>query len=98
MSETPKGIVAVFVGPDGHCVASVSDFDTSGYGGYTMREAQEHRIRDAIATAVANALASNDFTKHIDVYHKREVLRAMERTAGYHLHLVPVGYEEPTHD
>lgn len=91
--QTPKGVVAIFVGPDGRCIASVSDFRHDGYGGYTMQEAQTHRARDAIARAVADALASSEFTKHIDNYHKREVLSQMERQDGYRLHIVPVGHE-----
>lgn len=92
-TDTPQGVVGIFVGPDGRCIASVSDFDHHGYGGYTQQEAQTHRVRDAIARAVADALASSEFTKHIDNYHKREVLSAMERNDGYRLHVVPVGYE-----
>lgn len=91
--QIPKGVVAVFVGPDGREVASASDFNQSGYGGHTLQESQTVRIRDAIANRVADALASTDFTKHIDLYHKREVLRSMERTAGYRLHIIPIGYD-----
>lgn len=92
MTEVPKGVVAVFVGPDGREIASVCDFDQSGYGGYTMQEAQTHRIRDAVARAVAEQLCSSEFTKHIDGYQRQKVMQAMIDRGGYRLHIIPVGY------
>jgi len=49
-----------------------------------LRRPKRERRRDA-----ANVVAA----KHIDLYHKREVLRSMERTAGYRLHIIPIGYD-----
>jgi hypothetical protein len=89
----PKGVVAVFVGSDGHAVASCADFDQSGYGGYTMQEAQTHRIRETIARRVAEAFASTEFTKHLDTYKVRCVIDQMIARDGYFLHIIPVGYE-----
>lgn len=89
-----KGVVAVFVGPDGREIASVSDFSTDGYGGFTMRQAQEHRIRYAVADAVAERFASTEFTKHLDNYQRRQVLDAMTRDGGYKLHIIPIGYDD----
>lgn len=78
-TDTPQGVVGIFVGPDGRCIASVSDFDHHGYGGYTQQEAQTHRVRDAIARAVADALASSEFTKHIDKMERDEADKRMRK-------------------
>lgn len=91
--EVPKGVVAVFVGPDGREIASVADFDLGGYGGHTLLQSQTVRVRSEIAIKVADALASSEFTKHIDNYAKRQVLAEMERRDGYRLHIIPVGHE-----
>jgi hypothetical protein len=91
--EKPKGVVAVLVGPDGRAVASASDFDLSGYGGYSLEEGQTHRIRDAIAHRVAEAMASSDFTKNMSTYERRKVVEAMIAKDGYRLHIIPIGHE-----
>lgn len=82
----PQGVVAVFVGPDGHQVAAVADFDQSGYGGFSLHEAQTLRIKDAIASEVARRFCSDDYIKHLDRYKRSEVINAMVRNDGYHLH------------
>ena len=96
MSETPKGVVAVFVGPDGRQIASVSDFNQNGYGGFSLEEAQTSRVKDSIASAVADMLCSSAFTKHLDNYRKREVLSQMQTRDGYHLHIIPIGHPPTT--
>lgn len=91
--QPPKGVVAVFVGPDGRCVASVSDFDYSGYGGFSLQQSQEVRVQDAIARKVANALCSSDFTRHMETHDMKRVMRQMIDRDGYKLHIIPVGHE-----
>jgi hypothetical protein len=91
----PKGVVAVFVGPDGHAVANAADFDYSGYGGFSLEEAQIIRVKDAIARKVAEAFASTEFTKHLDRYRLQEVLRQMQDRDGYKLHIIGIGHEPP---
>lgn len=89
----PKGVVAVFIGPGGHCIASASDFHLDGFGGFSLLEAQTIRVKEAIGFRVAEALASNDFAKHLDRYQIATVLRQMEERDGYALHIIPVGHE-----
>jgi hypothetical protein len=90
----PQGVVAVFVGPTGQCIASVSDFERSGYGGYSLQQSQTVRVKDAIGRKVAEAFASSEFTKHLDRYNVQRVLEAMQQNDGYKLHIISVGHEE----
>jgi hypothetical protein len=90
----PKGVVAVFVGPTGQCIASVSDFERSGYGGYSLKDSQTVRVKDEIGRQVAEAFASSEFTKHLDRYNVQKVLSAMQSNDGYKLHIISVGHEE----
>jgi hypothetical protein len=36
MTDTPPGAVGIFTDKNGHVIASVSDFDRSSYGGFTL--------------------------------------------------------------
>lgn len=62
----PTGVVAVLLFPDGRSLCSASDFDTSGYGGFTLHESQEHRAKAAIAREVVGKLCSDDVVKALD--------------------------------
>lgn len=62
---TPKGILVIIVEPDGHVAAIGYDFSTSGPGGFTLQQRQEHyagegawrdMIRSRCDTAVADAI------------------------------------------
>lgn len=93
-SKTPCGVVAVFVGPDGREIVSVSDFSLDGYGGFSAKEAQEHRVKDAISARVIQAFCSDAVGKHIDRYRASEILREMQREDGFKLHLIPIGHDD----
>ena len=41
-NQTPQGVLVILVEPDGHSAAVGYDFGTSGVGGFTLEERQEH--------------------------------------------------------
>ena len=64
----PQGVLVIIVEPDGHVAAVGSDFSTSGPGGFTLEQRQEHYatahawrdvIRSRCDTAVANAIIAS---------------------------------------
>lgn len=60
------GVVAIYTDKDGRVIASVSDFDRSGYGGCSLEEAQGIRAKRALSRAVANAYCSPVFADKLN--------------------------------
>ena len=63
--SVPQGVLVILVEPDGHCAAVGYDFSTSGPGGFTLQQRQEHyaaekawrdMIRSRCDTAIADAI------------------------------------------
>lgn len=91
---TPKGVVAVLTGPDGEVYSSLSDFHTSRSAGYTVREAQEHRLKQAIARDVVDRCCAACIAKTFDRVDYARVLDKMLSDGGFTLTMIPVGHEE----
>ena len=87
--EKVQGIVAVYV-HEGRVVAYAGDFYPDRPGGFTKREAQESRARDAIGLAVMRACCSPLVTDNLDAYTAKSVLRTMKGK----VELIAVGYED----
>jgi hypothetical protein len=92
MSEA-QGIVAVCTDPEGHVIASVSDFDPCRYGGFTRRQAQEYRASRALHRAVVAAYCSDRITPFIDEHDAQRIANSMERK-GWRFTRIPVGYDD----
>lgn len=82
-------MVAVYV-HEGRVIAHVADFLPDKPGGYTKREAQEHRVNDAIGVAVVKACSSYLVGNHIDRYTAGLVLQKLPGKVV----LIPIGYED----
>lgn len=87
MSNTPKGLTAIYI-YNGRVIATASDFERSRPGGFTVREAQTHRVELALARAVVHALASPALYENLDAYGCEQIVRAMKGTR----HVIPIGY------
>lgn len=84
---TPQGVVAVFV-TDNRVVAQASDFNRSRPGGFTLREAQEHRARASLAWAVVRECCSTLIASNLDSYICEQILQKLPGK----VHVIPVGY------
>jgi|SRR6185312_11083293 len=85
--SAPKGVTAIYV-HEGRVIAHVSDFHRDAPGGFTTREAQQYRARDALALAVVRALSSPLLGDHCDAYLAQQLLQRMPGK----VHILPVGY------
>lgn len=90
---SPSGVVAVFIGKDGRVIASVSDFNTSGYGGFSLRQAQEMRVKRSLAHEVLKALSSPLICEAIDAYDAEKIVNSMCSRCGCRVEVVAVGHE-----
>jgi hypothetical protein len=91
--RVPKGVVAVLVGSDGRDIANAADFSAGAPAGFQRQEAQESRVRRALAVATMAALASPRLSDAIDVYTAERIMRTMCDERGCRVVIVPVGYE-----
>lgn len=71
------GVTAVYV-YDGRVIAHASDFNRSRPGGFTVLEAQTHRVEQALASAVVRALASEALHENLDAYECERIIAKMK--------------------
>jgi hypothetical protein len=81
-----------FIAPGGRVVASVSDFDRSGYGGFSLAEGQRHRCRNKLARAVVQETCSFAISDALELYDCGQIIERMEHK-GYRAHTVYIGHE-----
>lgn len=84
--QIPTGMSAIFVA-DGRVIAHVTDFNRSTYGGFSLQESQEHRVRDKLAAAVVKELSSPLLYSNLDSY---DCQRILEKIPGK-VHVLPIG-------
>ncbi len=84
--KIPPGVSAIFIA-DGRVIAHASDFNQSRPGGFTVQEAQEHRVRTRLAHAVIRELSSPLLANSIDSYLAEQILRAIPGK----VHILPIG-------
>lgn len=90
----PTGVVAVLTDPNGVALATVADFDRSTYGGYTLAEGQELRVRRAISRAFIDRACSEMVARVIEQHHADEIVRVLCRSHGFRLKVIHVGGEK----
>ena len=93
MSE-PKGMIAMFLAPDGHVVAHAADFHTDHPGGYSVREAQQHRARQAMWHATVRAMCNLDLAECVSTHQCEQILQDMCRKKGYRMEEIAIGYKD----
>lgn len=91
--RTPKGVVAVLVGPDGRELANAADFSPSGPAGFSAREFQEMQAKRALALAAVAGLSSPTMANALDAYLAEQIMRAM-CNRGCRVMVLPVGHEQ----
>lgn len=92
MSKTtePRGCVGVYTDAEGRVIASVSDFDLSGYGGFSLYEGQKVRAQWRLAVAIVDAYCSNVITRALDTYDCEQIVRKLKGKMTF----IPVGHAD----
>lgn len=78
-----SGVVAIMTDDKGSVIATATDFDRSGYGGYSLAEAQEMRAKDAVGFATINALCSDVVVSVMDRYEVDKIMQALIRKKNW---------------
>lgn len=95
MSEGPNGVVAILTAPDGHVVATATDFDRSSSGGVSMREAQEYRAKLRLKREAVAAYCSAALVNALDQYLLERIVERLISNGGHKLTVIPVGDDKP---
>lgn len=89
---SPSGVVALFISKDGRVLANASDFNSSGYGGFSLRQAQEIRVKHSLAHEVMEKLSSPLICEAIDTYDAQKIMDSMCSRCGCRVEMVAVGH------
>lgn len=89
----PKGVIAIWTDAAGEVIATVADFDRSGYGGFKLWEAQRMRSESQVKAAAIRAYCSPAVTDALSNYLYDQISREMLQR-GHKLNCVAVGWPE----
>ena len=90
----PKGVVSLFIGPDGRVVAHAADFHPDRPGGYTEQEAQQHRAREALHRNVLRAMCNWDLADAMSAYTCDGIIRDLCESKSYRIEHVAIGHDD----
>ncbi|MBP0492125.1 hypothetical protein [Roseomonas indoligenes] len=94
MSDTPKGVLLVLLDDSRRVIASVSDFDTSTYGGFTLQQGQRMRAKDALAREAAHRLCNSTFAAALSTRDIQSAIDKLCRAQGWSVTDIPIGHTE----
>lgn len=86
--ETQLGCVGVYTDEQGQVIASVSDFDKTGYGGFSLYAGQKIRAQRALVIAVVDAYCSKVIMDALDSYDCEQIVRKLKGKMTF----IPVGH------
>lgn len=97
MSEI-KGVVAILTGPDGHVWATATEFDRSGYGGFSLQEAQELRVKRALAWEFVRKACSDVIVRALDEYQCDRIINNVCSQQGFTRTILPIDHKDIAND
>jgi hypothetical protein len=89
-----NGVVMLVISKSGTVLASVSDFDTSGYGGFTLEEAQTIRANRALAYEYLRAVAHPHLAEAVRPMDAERILKDVCDKHGYKIIKRVIGHGE----
>jgi len=87
-NNTPKGIIGIFTNPKGDVIATATIFDP------IPQWQQESLARMRLAVEVARAYCAPDYARAISTHTSEAIMNDMQRTKGFTITMVPVGYND----
>lgn len=90
---TPKGVVVLFVGPDGYVWGRGVDFERQAAGGCSLQDSQSYRARNRLALDVMSRVLSPVFAKHLATYAFENVMERLRDQDGFKVHEIAIGHD-----
>jgi hypothetical protein len=87
-----QGIGAILTDGEGKVVAHAFDFERSGFGGFTLWEAQRIRVRGALARTFIAHWCFGDVASVIDQHESEKIVAELCRKKNYHLKFIDIGH------
>ena len=91
--DEPKGVIAIWTDPEGRVIATESDFELSGYGGFKIWEAQRMRARNSVYREAVRAYCSPAVSKVLSSYLLEGIANEMMKS-GHRITLRAIGYDD----
>lgn len=88
-----NGVVAILVNKEGRVICAVSDFETGGYGGFTLEQAQKIRCDKRMAREAIDEYSSRDLADNLDQGTKDRILSDLLRN-GFTIHYETIGHKQ----
>jgi len=88
VTKIPSGVVMICTDEDGREIATVHDFNRSGYGGFTLQRSQEIRCRDRLAVAVIDRYANPIISRCMEQYHRDALMNKLIKDHGHRVHTI----------
>ena len=83
--NTPTGIVMICTDKEGREIATATDFQQAGYGGFSLQRAQEIRCRTALVRHIIDRHASPIIGQCMTHWHQDELVKKMVDEHGYRI-------------
>lgn len=94
MAKTDKqGTVAIVMEKDGGVMFSLSDFDVSGYGGFSAHQAQKKRLKDAVSREFVRLYFPHFMGNNLSDYTKQKILIDLINSGAAKIEYVCIGAE-----
>ena len=72
-----SGVIHVFLNEHGEPIAQAADFERARYGGFSLAESQQARVKMQLARAVVRAYASPDLARGMELYDCEQLVRRL---------------------
>ena len=87
-----KGVVCTIANQDGEVVGSGHDFSENRPGGFSIKEMQEIRAKEAAYKNFFSENCSNDISEVINDHQLNSIVDLLVRNKHYKVHLHYIGY------
>lgn len=93
-SHQPQGVTLVLIDTKGRVRAHASDFERSGYGGFSLLEAQKLRCRRALAREFVTGGCHPDIAGALDNYDAEKVVQALVNNKSWVTTEIIIGHQD----
>lgn len=89
-----RGVVGILIDETGYVWAEATDFNASGYGGFTLKRAQEIRVSDALARNFIRSACTEAILKAMETHDCKRIVQSLTRQHGWKERLISVGHPD----
>ena len=93
MGDSPQGVVAVLIAPDGHVIASVNDFTIGGAAGFEQYDTQKIRAQRQLSLMVLQETCAPYIAKAVDSYQADRIMDSLCHNQGFRVEVIAIGYD-----